>query len=458
MTATHVALAGIDDPCPDEPWTELGYANRFVHLHADTLRHVKAWGKWLVWDGRRWQPDTTGTPARRMKAVARHMTQVAATITDPTERRTAQKMANRGETSAGVSGALTLAATHARIAIEHTQLDADPHLLGVTNGVVDLRTKELLPHDPARLLTKVAGAAYRPDAVGDAFEAFLARIQPDPAMRGYLARLLGHALEGRVSEHVLPILYGSGANGKGTLMTAVLDAVGDYGDAADPDLLMASRHTPHPTNVADLFGMRLAVLHESDSGRHLAEGTVKRLTGGDRLKARRMGEDFWSFEPSHTFAMLTNHRPVVQGSDEGIWRRIALVPFDETIPPGERDANLSDMLRLESDAVLAWLLAGHTAWCVDGLQPPAAVVAATDSYRADSDALGRFLEARCLVGASYSCRSAQLYGAWQQWCHAEGVAPSTQTAFAAAVQRRGHDKRRTANGVVWQGLGLLDAE
>ena len=152
-------------------------------------------------------------------------------------------------------------------------------------------------------------------------------------MRHYLGRLLGLSLEGKVTAHILPIFHGDGANGKSTLTDAVMNALGDYADAGDPDLLRARTFDAHPTGVADLHGRRLVLLHESDAGHRLAEGTVKRLTGGDRLKARRMREDFWSFSPSHTFVMLTNHKPVVGGSDEGIWRRLRLVPFEVVIPP-----------------------------------------------------------------------------------------------------------------------------
>ena len=212
-------------------------------------------------------------------------------------------------------------------------------------GSLDLRTGELAQHNPGLLLTKMTGAPYHPDATGPAFAKFLQRVQPDPDMRAYLARLLGHALEGRVVSHILPIFHGEGGNGKGTLINhAVLPALGDYADAADADLLTARTFDAHPTGVADLCGLRLAVLHETDAGRHLAEGTVKRLTGGDRLKARRMREDFWSFDPSHTFVMLTNHRPIVTGTDEGIWRRLRLVPWEVVIPAADRDEELPDTL------------------------------------------------------------------------------------------------------------------
>jgi len=237
----------------------------------------------------------------------------------------------------------------------------------------------------------------------------------------------------------------------------VIAALGDYADAADSGLLTARSFDAHPTGVADLYGMRLAILHETDAGRHLAEGTVKRLTGGDRLKARRMREDFWSFDPSHTFVMLTNHKPIVAGTDEGIWRRLRLVPWEVVIPESERDEDLGAKLAAELDAVLAWLAAGYRDWAKRGLADPERVTAATDAYRRDSDALRRFIEQRCLTGAHFHVGSSELYTAWSKWCADEGEEPGTQTAFATAVQNKGLDKAKDSAGRMrWRGIGLAD--
>ncbi len=364
-------------------------------------------------------------------------------------------MARRGESSAGISGALTLASTEDTIVITPDQLDADPLLLNCPNGVLDLRTGQLSPHDPVLLLTKMTGAPYSPQAQGQTFAKFLERVQPDPAMRAFLARLLGHALEGRVVSHILPIFHGEGGNGKGTLINhAVLPALGDYADAADAGLLTARTFDAHPTGVADLCGLRLAVLHETDAGRHLAEGTVKRLTGGDRLKARRMREDFWSFDPSHTFVMLTNHKPIVAGTDEGIWRRLRLVPWDVVIPDQERDEQLGARLASELDAVLAWLVGGYRDWQANGLDEPEQVTTATAAYRQDSDALRRFIDQRCLTGPHFHVGSTELFTAWSKWCADEGEDPGTQTAFATALQNCGFDKRKSHGTMRWTGIGM----
>jgi putative DNA primase/helicase len=304
------------------------------------------------------------------------------------------------------------------------------------------------------MLTKMTGAAYRPEAAGTAFARFLERVQPKDEMREYLGRLLGHGLEGRVVEHILQIHCGAGRNGKGTLIGAVDAALGDYADAADPDLLTARTFDAHPTSTADLYGLRLAILHETDKGRRLAEATVKRLTGGDRLKARRMREDFWSFAPSHTFAMLTNHKPVISGTDEAIWARLRVVPWDVVIPAEERDPGLGDKLTLELDAVLAFLVRGYRDWREHGLADPAEVMAATEAYRAESDALGRFLEQRCLIGPHFRVRSSDLFTAWCKWCAGEGEDPGSQTSFSTTLTNAGYDKKHTEAGKLWVGLGL----
>jgi putative DNA primase/helicase len=200
--------------------------------------------------------------------------------------------------------------------------------------------------------------------------------------------------------------------------------------------------------------MRLAMLHETDSGRRLAEVTVKRLTGGDAVKARRMREDFWSFTPSHTFAMLTNHKPVIGGTDEGIWRRVRLVPWTVQIPADEQDGELGDRLRLSADVVLRFLVDGYAQWRAGGLADPEQVTKATAEWRGESDALGRFIDQRCLTGSHYHVRSAELFTAWCDWCAAEGEEHGTQTAFSLDVEKAGFDKRKTVVGKVWDGIGL----
>lgn len=277
-------------------------------------------------------------------------------------------------------------------------------------------------------------------------------------MRDYLARLLGHTLVGELIEHILPIFYGEGANGKSTLLDLTLHALGDYAGMAAPGLLTAKNFDAHPTEIADLHGLRLARLDETDEGRRLAEGAVKRLTGDRRQKARRMREDFWEFDVSHTFIMLTNYKPLVQGTDEGIWRRLRLVPFTIVIPKAERDENLPKRLEQEHSAVLTWLVNGCTQWQQHGLQEPETVRQATDDYRAESDAIGRFLNETCILKPGYRVQSSALFTTWSRWCHTEGLEPGTNKSFTTSLQNRGYDAAKSNGRKTWQGIGLPTTE
>ena len=266
------------------------------------------------------------------------------------ERKAALNIARRGESSAGVSGALTLAGTEDRASSSRpTTWTPTRSCSTAPTATLDLRTGEAArPHDPAPLLTKMTGAAFDPAANGAAF-AEVPGARPARRRRCATTSPGSSATPWRAgwSSTSCRSSTATAPTGRAPSSAPSWPRSATTRDAADPELLNARTFDAHPTGVADLFGLRLAVLHESDAGRRLAEGTVKRLTGGDRLKARRMREDFWRFEPSHTFVMLTNHKPIVTGQDEGIWRRLRLVPWDVVIPPEERDERLGDRLALE---------------------------------------------------------------------------------------------------------------
>jgi putative DNA primase/helicase len=428
---------------------DLANARRLAAAYSDQLRYVVTWDRWLCWDVTRWACDDTGQAVRYAKQVA-----------DRLPKKVKGGGPSRTQTRAGIAAMLSLAGTEPQIAVAPGQLDADPYLLNVANGTVDLRTGELRPHEPADLLTKIAGAAYDPAAEAPGFAAFLQRVQPDEAMRDFLARLFGHALLGKVVEHILAVLYGVGANGKTTLVEAVTKVFGDYGRPVDPGLLI-DRGDVHPTGTAALFGLRLAITHETDAGRRLAEGTVKRLTGGDKITARRMREDFFDFDPSHSIVMHTNHKPVVRGTDEGIWRRLRFVPFLVVVPEAERDGKLLDRLALEADGILAWLVAGYRQWRDRGLAEPEPVTVATTAFRSESDMLGLFLTERCRLDAGQhaTVQSSVLFSEWIDWCKRENAEPGTLTAFGRAMLDRGYDKKKNGIGqMVWVGIGLSAGE
>jgi putative DNA primase/helicase len=240
---------------------------------------------------------------------------------------------------------------------------------------------------------------------------------------------------------MLLVLTGTGANGKTTVDKALRFALGDYAIAAEPELF-THRDGAHPTGQMDLRGVRWASVSETNQGAKLAEATVKRLTGGDTIRARRMLQDFVEFEPSHTAALIVNFLPRVSGDDDAVWRRIRVVPFNVVIPKEEQDDELEGKLQLEADGILSRAVNGWNDYRQHGLDAPDAVVAATHKYRLDNDAVGRFITERCVTGQT----TTQLHSAYQQWCYDNGFPPLGLQDFGAALDRRGHTIGRNADG------------
>lgn len=435
--------------------TDVGNARRLTYAYGDELRYVPQWNSWIAWDGRRWQPDAAGQVVERAKDVAADLYAQGLKATGD-DRQAILKWALRSETAARIEAMIRLARSEPGIPVEPRQLDSDPWALNVRNGTLNLRTGEIRPHRPSDLATKLADVDYLPDTDAPTFLAFLERIIPDPAVRAFLQRAAGYSLTGCTSEQVLVFAHGAGANGKTTFLSALLATWGEYGRQAEPDLLLA-RGDVHPTGVADLHGARLVVCAEVEAGRRFAESQVKQLTGSDPITARRMRQDFWTFRPTHTLWLAANHRPVVRGTDHAIWRRIRLVPFGVTIPPAERDRHLAERLEAERAGILAWAVRGAVEWHLDGLGDPAAVIEATDAYRAEQDVTGDFLSDTCVVNAEAKVSAFDLYRAYTRWCDENGERPQSQRGLGAALTERNFERRKfgPARHWHWFGLGIL---
>lgn len=429
--------------------SQLRLAERMARQCKDELRFAHGLG-WLAWDGTRWAFDKDGKPFR---AAVKVVKQAAAEAEAEQDANLADDV-RAGEFAAGLRGIVTIAQHLKPLAISSEDLDTDPYLLNCANGTFDLRTMELRPHDPADLITKVTGCGYDPAAAGPVFEKFLTEILPVDAVREYVRRFAGYALVGKVIEHILAIFTGTGLNGKSTLIELLLKTFGDYGIMADPDLLVEHPFGTHPTGQADLQGIRLAVTQETDQGRRLAIATVKRLTGGDKIRARRMRQDFFEFDPSHTVVMVTNHKPRIPGDDPATWRRIRVIPFDRVIE--NPDPGLPDRLALELPAVLAWAVEGYLDYATGGLSEPGIVTDRTKEYRTSSDAVGRFLAERTMQQQFMWVRTQELYAAWQKWAGDVGEEPGREADFREAIENRGYEREHRRFGNVYAGLGLLD--
>lgn len=364
--------------------------------------------------------------------------------------------AGRSESRTLIYAAMELAKP--LLAIEHQELDREHWLLNCTNGVIDLRTGLIHPHHRDDFITRCVPVTYDPKATCPLWLAFLNRIFAGNAeLIHFVQKAIGYSLTGDTSEQCVFFLWGSGHNGKSTLVGAVQAMMGAYAQQAAPDLLVVSKHERHSTEIAELRGARLITAIETGEGRRLNEPLIKQMSGGDKMRGRFMRQDNFEFDPTHKIFLATNHKPVIRGTDYAMWRRIRLIPFTVTIPPAERDKKLPEKLKTELAGVLAWAVKGCLSWQQEGLEPPREIIDATNQYKAESDVLAAFLDDCCVIDIKAKATGQALYDAYKQWCSQAGENAESNTSFGLRLVGLGYQKRRGAAGIVYDGLGLRTA-
>ena len=433
------------------PLTDYGNAQRLVLLHGSKLRHVYSLNRWYEWDRRRWQVDNTGSVIRFTKETFRHMAKVALKRKDHDA---LLKFARASENRTRIDAAVTLARSERQVVVKPEQLDADRWLLNVRNGTIELRSGELYPHRPEDLITKLAPVNYDPKATCPTFTCFLEETtsgRQDLAF--YLQQLLGMCLTGDISEQILPVFYGEGANGKSTLLDLILYVMGDYAGLAAPDLLMARRWSQHPTEIADLWGKRLVMSIETERSQTLRTAFIKSITGDARLKGRFMRADFFEFDRTFSTILCTNNKPTISEQTVAIWRRLRLLPFTNVVPEARQDKRLLAKLKAEAAGVLAWMVRGCLSWQRKGLITPPDVVAATEAYRAEQDHHQRFAD-DCLTLTCEACTSSrEIIDAYEEWCREAGVKPDLPSLWPR-LKAWGCEDARTKQARRWRGVGL----
>jgi putative DNA primase/helicase len=454
-------------PRPDDQHdTDLGNARRVVARHGSDLHYCFPWKNWLFWDARRWAEDNTGETVRCAKetqgALFREATaelQRQSGTGNEVDRARALATVNhaiRWEHVQRIAASLELAKSEPGVPVLPEDLDRDPLLLNVQNGTLDLRTGKLRSHCRTDLITKLAPVTFDEKATCPLWCQFLQRIMGDnDDLVAYMQRVIGYCLTGLVSEQCLWFFYGTGSNGKSTFLDTILALMGDYGIQSVSELLMVKTHDSHPTERADLFGRRVVATIEVDEGKRIAESLTKQLTGGDRVRARKMHRDFFEFMPTHKLLLAANHKPRIVGTDLAIWRRVKLVPFTVTITEEEKDKALPGKLKQEAAGILNWALAGCLAWQQHGLGEPDEIRQATAAYQAEQDSLGEFLKDCCYLNPEAKCRASLLFEAYCNW---SGDKLLSSKAFGQRLRERGYDSKRGHGGnVLWCGLGLLSA-
>jgi putative DNA primase/helicase len=435
--ATPVSEATAAGLLPDT-LSDRGNAKLFVKLYTNDYKHVPGIG-WYRWDGTRWQIDEDDTVLWAAGDLAENIA-----AQDPRGHFTAAALKQhrrRALSTTGINAMLTQAKSAPGMVLNAALLDADPYALCTPAGIVDLHTGLVKAPDPNKDFhsrSTTVGPRHTPTP---RWQRFLTDTFGDDAegreMIDFLHLLLGYSITGDVGGQILPFLFGAGKNGKSVLLDVLMKLLGDYADAAPPGFLMARPYEGHPTDLAELHGRRVIVCSEVKHGDRFDEARVKLLTGGDRIKARRMRQDFFSFQPTHKLWLLGNHRPEVGTGGFAFWRRMRLIPFERTVSDDRKIDNLADILVTEEGpGILGWLIDGARRY-VNGdrdLTGPERVRIATSAYAETEDHTGRFYDECCVLGADLRAEQSGLYAAYRAWCQNEGAPAMTSRAFAARTR------------------------
>ena len=445
MTDPHDALdtllteSNSDDQGQDlrpAEYADDALALRFTQRHADDLRYVSAWNSWLRWDGTRWRVDKTLEAFDLARRIARQASGELVGY-DKTD-----KLATAVGSAKTVAAIERLARADRFHASDTDIWDQDPWLLNTPGGTVNLRSGGLRSHHRDDAITKVT--AVTPEGDCPQWCAFLDTVfRGDRELIAFVRRMLGYSLTGSIRDHALFFLHGTGGNGKGVLLNTWHRIMGEYSCIAGMETFVATKGERHPTDLAMLRGARVVIAQETEDGQRWAESRIKALTGGDPISARLMRQDFFTFEPVFKLMIAGNHRPSLRNVDEAVRRRFHLVPFEVTIPREQRDPNLPEKLRAEWPGILAWAIEGCVEWQRIGLAPPAAVLLATESYLAEEDAIGRFLDDRCDLDETGEVEEVQeLFASWRDWCTTVGEYPGSTRQFSQKLEARGLERVR----------------
>ena len=461
------------------PCTHLANSYRIRHYCKGRIWYALGVG-WILWTGKFWRPDPTNEGSiatgfvdglsRRIAAEAGAITRRASEEADGDRRKalmtqaeSLMKWAVQSENERVISSGLKL--TKHALLIEYNTLNADPWLFNVQNGTVNLRTGQLMPHDPADLITFLSPVTYDHSAICPTWTRFMQEVfAGDADMVAFIQRAVGWSLTGVVKERALFFLYGdTGKNGKTTMVETIMKLVGNcgessygYGRKVGADTFMKSRNSEdNQRKAATLAGPRFVCTSEVDEEHRLNEQHVKDITGGDTLEGRRLYQEAFTFKPSFKPWMYGNHKPEIRGTDDAMWSRVRLVPFEVSFL-GREDLELADKLEAELSGILNWAIQGCLDWQRTGLRPPAKVQAATQAYRDEMDVFGPFIAECCVVHRTTEVRASDLWAAYRTWCDANGVKEQTQTKFGKYLNSKGIHTERS-NGVKRLGIGLLDS-
>ena len=437
-------------------YTDSTNALRLLREHGRDIRYLPAWKKWLVWNGKHWETDEGGALVHEKGLESVHNIYDEMLNTDDYRER--NEIENFGKISESYRRREAMVKTAQLIKalnIRADDLDKNPWLLNVKNGTINIKTGEFREHRQEEMITKIATVDYDPTADCPLWKQFVREVMNfKPDLITFLQTAAGWALTGNIAEQTMFIFYGSGANGKTTFLNTIMDLLGDYALASPIETFMKKSNDQNTNDIARLRGTRFVSTTEAEQGQRLSEPLIKKITGNDQMTARFLYGEYFNFTPTFKLFMATNHKPIIKGTDHGIWRRIMLVPFTNTIPKEKQDKSLEDKLKKEASGILNWLLEGTKRWQQEGLNAPPVILNATDEYRGEMDVIGNFLQERCIQKKEYTIRIRELYKSYADWCDGNNEHAVSERFFTMRLKEMGFEQTRTSEARYWSGLAF----
>ena len=438
--------------------TDSTNAMRLLKEHGRDIRYVAAWKKWVVWNGRQWELDEGGALVHEKGLeMVRNIYGELARNADYRMKLDIQKHAVLSESVRRREAFVKAAQWIKGLNIKCDDLDSNPWLLNVRNGTIDVLTGGFTEHCQSDMISKIANVEYDPEADCPLWKRFIREIMDYKTdLIAFLQRAAGWGITGDNSGQTMFIFYGSGANGKSTFLNAVMHLLGDYATSAMTETFMKQSGDRITNDIARLRGTRFVTAAEAEEGRRLSEPLIKQITGNDRMTARFLYSEFFTFQPTFKIYLATNHKPLIKGSDYGIWRRIKLIPFTTRIPEDRQDRQLEEKLRREASGILNWLLEGARSWRVQGLNAPVEILNATDEYRAEMDVIGNFIKECCVEREGLSIRVRELFKCYQDWCIERSEHGCSERFFTLRLKDMGYAQGRNSDSRFWNKLGLRE--
>jgi putative DNA primase/helicase len=439
----------------DYKLTDTGNGERFADQHREYVRFCYPAKSWFFYNGKRWEKDETGTVKQLAKQTVRNIYREASKVEDNNIRASIGKWAHGSESEPRKNAMIASAQSEPSIPILPDEFDTHTWLFNVLSGTLDLRANKLLPHTKDHFITKLAPVEYNPDATCPQFLVFLYRIMDGNEEKiNFLKRTVGYSLTANTGEQCLFFLWGTGANGKSTLLTTLQNVMGDYASQTPFSTFTAKKQETVRNDIARMKGARLVCAIETNDRVRLDEALIKQLTGGDKVAARFLHQEYFEYIPESKIFLAANYKPTIYGQDKAIWRRIRLIPFTVEIPEDEQDPDLPEKLLEERSGILNWALEGCLEWQNNRLQPPDEVKAATAEYKTEMDILKDFMDDQILIGPELKTPQKDVYNQYVEWCQDNNETKIGRTTFNRNLEAKGYTRKPYAGVKHWYGIAL----